>query len=92
MKLTVIGASGRTGTHVLELAARRGHLVTAFSRRPGTVSQPETLARVVVGDGRDPAAVREAITGADAVIAIVAARSRRGPHQSAQVARVRSTR
>lgn len=34
MNLTVLGAAGRTGRHVLEQAMARGHRVTAFTRRP----------------------------------------------------------
>lgn len=32
MKLLVIGASGRTGRHVLDQGLRRGHAITAFTR------------------------------------------------------------
>lgn len=88
MKLTVVGATGRTGRHVLTDAARRGHQVTAFTRRPELLPDTGALAGVVTGDGCDPDAVREAVTGADAVIAIVAAPGRRGPHQAAPVLRV----
>lgn len=88
MNVTVIGATGRTGTHLLDLAAQRGHRITALTRSPGKLARADTVARLVAGDGRDPAAVREATTGADAVIAILAPRSPRGPHQIAEVARV----
>jgi len=88
MKLTVIGATGRTGRHVVAEALRRGHKVTAFTRRPDALTDRSRLAGVVVGDGRDPKAVRKAVDGADAVIAIVAAASRKGPHQCAEVMRV----
>jgi len=79
MKLTVIGATGRTGRHVVDEALRRGHKVTAFTRRPEALTERSRLDGVVVGDGRDPEAVRKAVSGADAVIAIVAAASRKGP-------------
>jgi putative NADH-flavin reductase len=42
----------------------------------------------VTGDGRDRDAVRRAISGADAVIAIVAAATRKGPHHTAAVVQV----
>lgn len=87
MKLTVIGSTGRTGRHVVSDATRRGHEVTAFTRRPDALAGVERLAAVVHGDGRDPAVVARAVDGADAVIAIVAAPSRRGPHEAAAVAR-----
>ena len=88
MKLTVIGSTGRTGRHVVDQALRRGHRVTAFTRRPDALTERSRLAGVVVGDGRDPQAVASAVRGADAVIAIVAAPSRGGPHQAAEVIRV----
>ena len=34
MKVTVFGASGRTGSHVISMALDRGHEVTAFARNP----------------------------------------------------------
>ena len=88
MKLTVFGSTGRTGRHVLTEGLRRGHRITAFTRRPDTLPDPSTLAAVVSGDGRDPQAVRKAIAGADAVIAIVVAARRSGPHHTAEVAQV----
>jgi putative NADH-flavin reductase len=88
MKLTVVGSTGRTGTHVLAEGPRRGHEITAFTRRADALERTSTLAAVVEGDARDPHAVREAIADADAVIAIIAAHSRKGPHHVADAARV----
>ncbi len=62
--------------------------MTAFTRRPRRLPEQTRPAAVVTGDGRDPAAVRTAIDGADAVIAIIAAAGRGGPHQAAEVAAV----
>lgn len=87
-KITVVGATGRTGRHVVGLAARRGMSVTVLTRRPHLLTGPEELDRVITGDGTDPSAVRDAITGADTVVAIIGASSRRGPHQAAAVSRV----
>jgi uncharacterized protein YbjT (DUF2867 family) len=88
MRVTVFGSTGRIGRLVLAEGLRRGHQLTAFSRRPESLPDRSRLAAVVSGDGRDPQAVREAIAGADAVIAIVVADSRKGPHHSAAVSRV----
>jgi len=66
----------------------RGHHITAFTRRLEALPTPSTLAAVISGDGLDPKAVRQAIAGADAIIAIIAASTRKGPHQSAAVSRV----
>ena len=88
MNLTVFGATGRLGRHVLEQGLRRGHKLTAFTRRPQALADPAALAAVVAGDGRDRQAVRRAIDGADGVIAIVASATRKGPHHTTEVARV----
>ncbi|TDC90910.1 NAD-dependent epimerase/dehydratase family protein [Nonomuraea deserti] len=71
MKLLVIGATGRTGMHVLEQAAARGHEVTAFTRKPELLDGRDDLLVVVRGDATDPSSVREAVAGQDAVIAAV---------------------
>lgn len=88
MNLTVLGSTGRTGTHVLGEGVRRGHRITAFTRRPDALHDRDSLAAVVSADGRDPDALREAIADADAVIAVLGPASRTGPHQTADVAEV----
>jgi putative NADH-flavin reductase len=84
MRITVFGATGRTGRHLLAEGLRRGHQLTAFTRRPDALADPATLAGVVVGDARDPAAVRTAVGGAEAVISTVSAERRKGPYPVAE--------
>ncbi len=91
MNITVIGSTGRTGTHLIVEGARRGHQVTALTRRPNALTDRDALADVVNGDGRDPDAVVRAVAGADAVIAILGPPSRHGPHHSAEMAGVITT-
>ena len=73
MKLTVFGATGRTGRHLVEQALAAGHEVTAFVRNPskladvGLSAQHEGLT-VVQGDVKDAARVEEAVRGADVVL------------------------
>jgi putative NADH-flavin reductase len=86
MNLTVLGSTGHTGRLLLPQAIQRGHRVTAFTRRPDALEDPSTLRAVVHGDARDPEAAGRAIAGADAVIAIISARSRSGPHHVAAAA------
>jgi putative NADH-flavin reductase len=88
MKITVVGSTSRIGRHILTEGPRRGHEITAFTRRPHVLTDADTLTAVVHGDARDPQAVAGAVAGADAVIAIVAAASRKGPHHTAEVSRV----
>lgn len=89
MRLAVIGATSRTGRHVLRGARARGYLITAFTRRPELLEDRAALDRLVQGDGRDPLAIRRAVEGVDAVIAIVAGSGlARSSHHQAAVARV----
>jgi uncharacterized protein YbjT (DUF2867 family) len=88
MRITVFGATGRTGRHLLAAGQRRDHQITAFTRRPEALVDPSALAAVVGGDGRDPQAVRQAVDGADAVISTMSAERRTGPRHVAEVSRV----
>jgi putative NADH-flavin reductase len=88
MRITVFGATGRTGRHLLAAGLRRDHQITAFTRRPEALVDPSALAAVVRGDARHPQAVRKAIDGADAVISTVSAERRKGPCHVAEVSRV----
>ncbi|MDG4822705.1 NAD(P)H-binding protein [Asanoa sp. WMMD1127] len=69
MKLTVLGATGGTGQHVVRRALDAGHHVTAVVRDPArlTVAADPRL-EVVVADVFDPESIAAAVTGRDAVI------------------------
>lgn len=66
MKVVVFGASGKTGSMVVEKAKAAGHDVTAFTH--GGDARPPVGVRVVTGDAADDGAVRRAVAGHDAVI------------------------
>jgi putative NADH-flavin reductase len=66
MRITIIGASRGVGRAAVDTALAAGHDVVAFARNAGTLAT--TAARVVAGDVLDPAAVRNALQGANAVI------------------------
>jgi putative NADH-flavin reductase len=51
MRLFVIGATGRTGSEIVNLARTRGHEVTAFVRSPQKLSRAGSLT-IVCGDPR----------------------------------------
>jgi putative NADH-flavin reductase len=68
MKLLVIGSTGRTGRHVVEQGLRRGHQITAFTRRPQELVGVRGLARIIHGDGLKFSDVQQAVIGQDAVI------------------------
>lgn len=68
MKIVLIGGTGRTGSHVLTEALRRGHEVTALARTPGKLADAEGAARVMEGDSTDVATLDRLLPGADVVI------------------------
>ena len=71
MQLTVFGASGGVGTHVVALAAQRGHQVRAVYRSTPQPPPPQRAEVFLTPDIFDPAAAAEAIRGADVVITAV---------------------
>jgi len=72
MNITVFGATGGTGTSLVRQAMAAGHRVTAVVRDRGrlAVTGPE----VVIADVLDPAAIKSAVAGADAVISAIGPR------------------
>lgn len=73
MKLFLIGATGRTGTHVIYLGLARGHQVTAFVRSPEKITRQATGLKVVKGNPMDAAEMAKALPGHDAVITALGA-------------------
>jgi putative NADH-flavin reductase len=67
MKLFVLGATGRTGVELIDLALPR-HEVTAFVRSPGKIGRRDPHLRVVKGNVLDAGEVSAALAGHDAVI------------------------
>ena len=76
MKITVLGATGSVGRHVVEQALAAGHEVTAVTRDAGRVPVPAAAGaparlQVVEADVRDAAALRPAVEGRDAVVVVL---------------------
>lgn len=67
MKLLVMGATGRTGQHIVEQGLAKGHAITALVRDPGKVTPRDGLT-VVKGTPTDAADVANAAEGADAIL------------------------
>lgn len=87
MKVTIFGATGATGTSLVQQAIAAGHSVTAVVRDPARLAIPaHTRLRTVTADVLDPAAISPAVDGADAVISAV------GPGTGASTLRQDSTR
>jgi putative NADH-flavin reductase len=72
MKLTIFGASGRTGQHLVRKALEHEHEVIAFVRTPAKVETRHPNLEIIQGDVRDQQAVEDAIKGADGVICAIA--------------------
>jgi len=64
-RITVLGGTGYGGEAVVREAARRGHTVTAYSRRPP--ADPVDGVTYVTGSLLDPDLVARSVRGADAV-------------------------
>ena len=71
MNITVFGASGGVGTHVVDLAAHRGHQVRAIYRAAPQTPPPLQAEVLITADICDPAFAVTAIRGADAVVIAV---------------------
>lgn len=70
MRITVFGATGRTGVPLVERALARGHDVVAFVRSPAGLPDDPALT-VVEGDAYTGEGVAEAVAGADAVASVL---------------------
>src|ERR1035437_5394826 len=75
LKLTILGATGATGTGLPSQALAAGHEVTAVVRDPARLAGPaHPRLRIVTADVMDPASIAPAIAAADAVISAVGPR------------------
>lgn len=79
MKLTVLGATGGVGKHLVQHALADGHQVTAAVRDPARLPIEHPNLAVVRANALDPASVKEAIAGADAVLSGIGAAGRHDP-------------
>ena len=71
MNLTVFGASGGIGTHVVALAVQRGHQVRAIYRATPHTPPPGQAEILITQDIFDPTFAANAIRGADVVVTVV---------------------
>jgi len=71
MRITVFGATGRTGRPLVARALDRGHEVVAFARSAAKVDREDPDLTVVEGDAYTGEGVAEAVAGADAVVSVL---------------------
>jgi uncharacterized protein YbjT (DUF2867 family) len=71
MNITVFGASGGIGAHLVALAAQRGHQVRAVYRTPPQDPPPSQAEVVISPDILAPGFAADAVRGADVVVTAV---------------------
>lgn len=76
MKLTILGATGRTGTLIMEQALAAGHEVVVLVRDPARLTAKHERLTVVSGRLSDPQTVERVVAGAEAVISVLGPRAR----------------
>ncbi|MFI7549356.1 NAD(P)-dependent oxidoreductase [Micromonospora sediminimaris] len=77
MRLTVFGATGRTGRHVTRQALAAGHQVTAVVRDVARLPQIDhPRLEPVLADAMNPEAIRPTVTGRDAIVSALGPRAR----------------
>jgi len=79
MKLTVFGAAGHTGQHLVRLALARGHNVTAVARVPQRVATRHDRLAVHPADVLESDSLPALVGGADAVISALGNGTSRAP-------------
>ncbi|MER5836814.1 NAD(P)-binding oxidoreductase [Streptomyces sp. NPDC002130] len=67
-KLLILGATGPTGRHVVDLALRGGDAVTVLARRPDALDGLADRVHVVAGDATSYDDVAKAVAGQDVVV------------------------
>ena len=68
LNLFVLGATGNTGAHIVDLALARGHSVTAFVRSPQKITRKDAALTVMAGDPLRVDPLARAMPGHDAVL------------------------
>lgn len=77
MKIAIFGASGRTGILTVYQALNKGHLVTAFARKPSSVTIQHKNLQVVQGNIMEYDKVKQAVEGQDVIISALGVESRK---------------
>lgn len=75
MRLTIVGATGGIGRHLLQQSVAAGHDVTAVVRDPSRLSADVRVVRADLATAT-PRALAPAVSGADAVLSCLGPRSR----------------
>jgi putative NADH-flavin reductase len=68
MKLVILGATGQIGGELVRQGLLRGYEITALVRSPEKIRDRDDRIHVVAGSVLDPALLRQAVAGHDAVV------------------------
>lgn len=68
MKILIFGATGGTGSQLVEQALTKGHEVTAFVRNPAKLPLNHKNLKIVQGDVLNYATIEPAVLGQEAVL------------------------
>jgi putative NADH-flavin reductase len=74
MNLFVLGATGHTGTHIVDIALSRSHNVTAFTRSPQKITRKDHQLNIVGGNPLDVDQLAKEVAGHDAVLSALGVR------------------
>jgi hypothetical protein len=74
MKLTIFGATGKTGKQLVEQALSAGHQVIAFVRNPAKLGIRNENLKIVQGELIESGKIEQAVNGADAVLSTLGPR------------------
>ncbi|QWF16977.1 NAD(P)-dependent oxidoreductase [Lysobacter capsici] len=77
MKVTIFGATGKTGNYLIDEGLKRGFEVTVFARSGSAFEHP--MVRIVRGELTDAALLGQAIRGSDAVLSALGPTSPQHP-------------
>lgn len=80
MKITIFGASGATGHHLIEQALAANHEVTAFVRSASSLAVKHPSLHTLEGDFERAGTVQQAVQGADVVISVLGVRKKGAPN------------
>jgi len=74
MRLVILGANGKTGTQLVDLALARAHQVTAFVRSPAKITRRHPLLEVRGGDPHSVDDLASVLPGHDVVLSALGVR------------------
>lgn len=92
MKLFVLGATGRTGSEIVQLALARGHQVTAFARSPQNLAVRHEQLAVLKGDAMNETQLAAGMQNHDAVLTALGPREVFKPDSMMQDSALATTR